>query len=145
MKIVLQRVKHCTVSINGHGISRIGKGVLVLLGIDKKDTLAAADFLCEKCATLRIFPDERGKMGLSLIDAGGDALVVSQFTLFGDCGKGRRPSFSRAAPPDKGKELYEYFVKKLRTLVPNVATGIFGAMMDVELVNDGPVTLLLEK
>jgi D-tyrosyl-tRNA(Tyr) deacylase len=145
MKIVLQRVKHCRVSINGHDTGSIGKGVLILLGIDKKDTAKEADFLCEKCAAVRIFPDEQDKMNLSLGDVKGEALVVSQFTLFGDCSKGRRPNFAQAALPDKGKELYEYFVNKLKTLVPNVATGIFGAMMDVELVNDGPVTLVLEK
>jgi D-tyrosyl-tRNA(Tyr) deacylase len=145
MKIVLQRVKHCRVSINGDSTGSIGKGILVLLGIDKKDTLAAADFLAEKCASLRIFPDDQGKMNLSLIDAGGAAMVVSQFTLFGDCSKGRRPSFAQAAGPEKGKELYDYFVKQLKKHVPCVETGVFGAMMDVELVNDGPVTLVLEK
>lgn len=145
MKIVLQRVKQCSVSINGHKAGSIGKGVCILLGIDKKDTPAEADFLCEKCATLRIFPDGQGKMNLSLIEAGGEALVVSQFTLFGDCSKGRRPSFAQAAEPGKAKELYEYFVIQLKKQVPHVQTGFFGAMMDVELVNDGPVTLILEK
>ena len=145
MKIVLQRVKHCRVSINGDTTGSIGKGILVLLGIDKKDTSAEADFLAEKCASLRIFPDDQGKMNLSLIEVKGDAMVVSQFTLFGDCSKGRRPSFAQAAEPEKGKELYDYFVKQLKKHVPCVETGVFGAMMDVELVNDGPVTLVLEK
>jgi D-aminoacyl-tRNA deacylase len=145
MKIVLQRIKHCNVLINGRKTSSIGKGVLILLGIDKKDTLAAADFLAEKCASLRIFPDAQDKMNLSLIEAGGGAMVVSQFTLFGDCSKGRRPNFAQAAGPEKGKELYDYFVKQLKKHVPCVETGVFGAMMDIELVNDGPVTLALEK
>ena len=145
MKIVLQRVKHCVVSINGESTGRIGKGVLILLGIDKKDSFSEADFLAEKCASLRIFPDAQDKMNLSLIETGGAAMVVSQFTLFGDCSKGRRPSFAQAAGPEKGKDLYDYFVKQLKKHVPNVETGVFGAMMDVELVNDGPVTLVLEK
>jgi D-tyrosyl-tRNA(Tyr) deacylase len=145
MKIVLQRVKHCVVSINGESTGRIGKGVLILLGIDKKDSFSEADFLAEKCASLRIFPDAHGKMDLSLIEAGGGAMVVSQFTLFGDCSKGRRPSFVQAAGPEKGKLLYEYFVKQIKKHIANVETGIFGAMMNVELVNDGPVTLVLEK
>jgi D-tyrosyl-tRNA(Tyr) deacylase len=145
MKIVLQRVKHCVVSINGDSTGRIGKGVLILLGIDKKDSFSEADFLAEKCASLRIFPDAQDKMNLSLIEVGGGAMVVSQFTLFGDCGKGRRPSFVQAAGPEKGKLLYEYFVKQIKKHIANVETGIFGAMMNVELVNDGPVTLVLEK
>jgi D-aminoacyl-tRNA deacylase len=145
MKIVLQRVKHCSVTVDGNIVGRIGKGIMLLLGVDKNDGFAQADFLAEKCAHVRIFPDESGKMNLSAVDAGASALVVSQFTLFGDCDKGRRPSFSRAAGPDKGRELYDYFVNKLRMHVPKVESGIFGAMMDVELVNDGPVTLILEK
>jgi D-aminoacyl-tRNA deacylase len=145
MKIVLQRVKYCRVSINGHVAGAIEKGLLILLGVDKKDTPAQADFLAEKCAALRIFGDDQGKMNVSLVEAGGEALVVSQFTLLGDCTKGRRPNFTEAAPPEMGKELYERFVKKLKALVPRVETGIFGAMMDVELLNDGPVTLVLEK
>jgi D-tyrosyl-tRNA(Tyr) deacylase len=145
MKIVLQRVKQCTVSVNRKAAGRIGKGILLLVGVDQNDTPAQADFLAEKCANLRIFPDESGKMNLSAVDVSGEALVVSQFTLFGDCDKGRRPNFSRAAGPDKGKMLYDYFVERLRTYIPKVETGIFGAMMDVELINDGPVTLILEK
>jgi D-aminoacyl-tRNA deacylase len=144
MKIVLQRVKHCQVSISGAGTGRIGKGVLVLLGIDKKDSFSEADFLAEKCASLRIFPDEHGKMDLSLIETGGAAMVVSQFTLFGDCSKGRRPSFAQAAGPEKGRELYDYFVKQLKKHVSCVETGVFGAMMDVISTNDGPVTILLD-
>jgi D-tyrosyl-tRNA(Tyr) deacylase len=145
MKIVLQRVKQCTVTVNGKAVGRIGKGLLLLLGVDQNDMPGQANFLAEKCAHVRIFSDESGKMNLSAVDVGGEALVVSQFTLFGDCDKGRRPSFTRAAGPDKGKMLYDYFVERLRTYIPKVETGIFGAMMDVELVNDGPVTLILEK
>jgi D-aminoacyl-tRNA deacylase len=145
MKIVLQRVKQCSVTVDGKETGGIGKGILILLGVDKNDTAAQADFLSEKCGNLRIFSDESGKMNLSAIDVRAEALVVSQFTLFGDCDKGRRPSFARAAGPDKGKELYDYFVQKLKTYIPKVETGIFGAMMDVELINDGPVTLILEK
>jgi D-aminoacyl-tRNA deacylase len=145
MRIVLQRVKTARVIINGQSAGSIGPGILILLGIHIDDTPEKADFLAVKCADLRIFSDEQGKMNLSLIDIGGEALVVSQFTLFGDCSKGRRPSFIEAAPPEKGKMLYEYFVKKMKERVNKVETGVFGAMMDVELVNDGPVTLVLEK
>jgi D-aminoacyl-tRNA deacylase len=145
MKIVLQRVRQCTVTVGGETAGRIGMGILILLGVDKNDTSAHADFLAEKCAHLRIFSDETGKMNLSAVDVRGEALVVSQFTLFGDCNKGRRPSFTQAADSEKGKALYEYFVNKLKTFIPKVETGIFGAMMDVELVNDGPVTLIVEK
>jgi len=145
MRLVLQRVKTARVAINGQSVGSIGNGILILLGVHKDDTLEKADFLAVKCVDLRIFSDDRGKMNLSLIDIGGEALVVSQFTLFGDCSKGRRPSFIEAAPPEKGKMLYEYFVLKLKERVKKVETGVFGAMMDVELVNDGPVTLILEK
>ena len=145
MRIVMQRVKTASVTINGQTVGSIGPGILVLLGVYKDDTPEKADFLAVKCADLRIFSDEQGKMNRSLVDIGGEALVVSQFTLFGDCSKGRRPSFIEAAPPEKGKMLYEYFVLKLKERVKKVETGVFGAMMDVELVNDGPVTLVLEK
>lgn len=145
MRIVLQRVKTARVIINGQSAGSIGPGILILLGIHKDDTPEKADFLAAKCVDLRIFSDEQGKMNLSLIDTGGEALVVSQFTLFGDCSKGRRPSFIEAAAPEKGKALYEYFVQRMREQVKKVETGIFGAMMEVELVNDGPVTLVLEK
>jgi D-tyrosyl-tRNA(Tyr) deacylase len=145
MRIVLQRVKTANVSINGKTVGSIGPGILVLLGVHKDDTPEKADFLAAKCADLRIFSDEQRKMNRSLSDIGGEALVVSQFTLFGDCSKGRRPSFAEAAPPNKGKILYEYFVQRMRERVKKVETGVFGAMMDVELVNDGPVTLILEK
>lgn len=145
MKIVLQRVKSSSVTINGQTVGAINRGILVLLGVHKDDTPDKAAFLAARCADLRIFSDANGKMNLSLCDVNGEALVVSQFTLFGDCTKGRRPSFIEAALPDKGKQMYDLFVAGLKKRVPIVATGIFGAMMDVELVNDGPVTLILEK
>jgi len=145
MRIVLQRVSRACVTIDGAKAASIGKGILLLIGVHNNDTAEAAGFLAAKCASLRIFSDAEGKMNLSLDEVNGEALVVSQFTLFGDCGRGRRPSFIDAAGPDKGRELYELFVSELRKLVPRVETGVFGAMMDVELVNDGPVTLILEK
>jgi D-aminoacyl-tRNA deacylase len=145
MKIVLQRVKHSCVKINGTIVGSINQGVMLLLGVHRDDTPDKAAFLAAKCAGLRIFSDNEGKMNLSLTEVNGEALVVSQFTLFGDCAKGRRPSYIEAAEPDKGKLLYDFFVAELKKRVPKVATGIFGAMMEVELVNDGPVTLLLEK
>jgi D-tyrosyl-tRNA(Tyr) deacylase len=145
MKVVLQRVKQCAVTIDGTVVGRIGPGILILLGIDLNDAPEQADYLAEKCAFLRIFSDDEGKMNRCVIDTGGEALVVSQFTLLGDCSRGRRPSFTQAAGPEKGKELYDYFVSAMRRHVSRVETGVFGAMMDVELVNDGPVTLILEK
>ena len=144
MRIVLQRVKHAQVTVNGAITGSINSGILILLAVHKDDTAAQADHLAEKCANLRIFSDHEGKMNRSLADTGGGALVVSQFTLYGDCNKGRRPSFTGAADPAKGNELYEYFVGKLKALCPDVKTGVFGAMMDVELVNDGPVTFVLD-
>ncbi|MBN1128883.1 MAG: D-tyrosyl-tRNA(Tyr) deacylase [Chitinispirillaceae bacterium] len=145
MRIVLQRVKKARVTIDSNTVGAINQGILILLGIHMDDTREMADFLAAKCADLRIFSDERDKMNLSLRDIGGEALVVSQFTLFGDCSRGRRPSFIEAAPPEKGKALYEYFVKKMKEQVKKVETGVFGAMMEVELVNDGPVTLIIDK
>ena len=145
MKIVLQRVKHSSVRVNGETVGSIQKGVMILLGVHKDDTIDKAAILAAKCADLRIFSDSEGKMNLSLSDVNGGALVVSQFTLLGNCTKGRRPSYVEAAEPGKGKQLFDRFVAELKKRVPVVATGIFGAMMDVELVNDGPITLLLEK
>jgi D-tyrosyl-tRNA(Tyr) deacylase len=145
MKIVLQRVNKASVTINGKTVGSIGKGILLLVGVHSNDTEAEAHFLADKCAELRIFPDENDKMNRSLIDIDGSALVVSQFTLLGDCSKGRRPSFIAAAPPEKGNALYRYFVDRLKTRVKDVQTGIFGAMMQVELINDGPVTMILER
>jgi D-aminoacyl-tRNA deacylase len=144
MRIVLQRVKRASVSVNGTLTGSIGNGLLILLAIHKNDTTARADFLVDKCANLRIFADDTGKMNRSLIDIGGGALVVSQFTLYGDCTKGRRPSFTDAAGAEKGNELYEYFVRRTKDRIRNVETGVFGATMDVELVNDGPVTFVLD-
>lgn len=145
MRIVLQRVKNASVSVNGKVTGSIQNGLLLLLGIHHDDTTANADFLVNKCVDLRIFSDQNGKMNLSLKDIDGEALVVSQFTLFGDCSKGRRPNFTSAAPADKGNQLYIYFVEQLKKSVRNVQTGIFGEHMDVCLINDGPVTLVLEK
>jgi len=145
MKIVLQRITSARVTIDNQEVSSVGKGLLLLVGIHKDDTAEAVDFLAAKCAELRVFADEQGKMNLSVQDVHGEVLVVSQFTLLGDCRKGRRPSFTDSAAPEKGNELYERFVAQLRILVPVVKTGVFGAMMQVELVNDGPVTLILER
>jgi D-aminoacyl-tRNA deacylase len=145
MRIVLQRVKRASVSVDGVIVGQINTGILILLGVHANDTQEMADYLAIKCANLRIFADAEGKMNRSLLDVNGEALVVSQFTLFGDAHKGNRPSFIEAAPAEKGNQLYEYFVKKLKEMVPQVKTGVFGAMMDVELINDGPVTLILEK
>jgi D-aminoacyl-tRNA deacylase len=145
MRIVLQRVTRASVRIDSAITASINKGILLLLGVHRDDTEEISAFLAAKCAGLRIFSDVNGKMNLSCKEAGGEALVVSQFTLFGDCAKGRRPSFIEAAPPDKGRTLYEHFIQQLKNHGITVATGTFGAMMEVELVNDGPVTLLLEK
>jgi D-tyrosyl-tRNA(Tyr) deacylase len=143
VKIVLQRVKSARVTVDGNIVSAIGRGILVLIGVHADDTIAQADFLAAKCAEIRIFPNSSGKMDVSLSDSGGEALIVSQFTLLADCRKGRRPSFIEAADPEKGEKLYMYFVEKLKEKIHVVKTGVFGAMMDVELVNDGPVTILL--
>jgi D-tyrosyl-tRNA(Tyr) deacylase len=145
MRIVLQRVRKAAVIINDATVGSIDRGLLLLVGVHTNDTEAEAAFLADKCAELRIFPDENGKMNRSLIVAGGAALVVSQFTLLGDCSKGRRPSFIAAAPPEKGDALYRSFVERLKMSVKDVKTGVFGAMMQVELINDGPVTLVLER
>jgi D-tyrosyl-tRNA(Tyr) deacylase len=144
MRAVVQRVKSSSVTVDNEPVGKIGKGLLVLLGVAKEDQTADADFLSEKIVNLRIFEDEQGKMNRSLIDIGGEMLVVSQFTLLGDCRKGRRPSFIDAADPEKANELYEYFASKVRAKGVPVATGRFRAMMDVALVNDGPVTLIVE-
>lgn len=144
MKAVIQRVKESAVTVDGREVGRIGRGLLVLLGVARDDTPKDADYLLDKTLHLRIFEDDAGKMNRSLLDVGGALLVVSQFTLCGDCRKGRRPSFVQAAPPEKAEELYEYFVGQARERGISVATGKFRAMMDVALVNDGPVTLILE-
>lgn len=144
MKVVIQRVSRASVTVEGMVTGAIGRGLLVLLGVGKSDTQQSADYLADKITGLRVFPDQNGKMNCSLLDTGGSLLVVSQFTLYGDCRKGRRPSFDAAAPPEHARALYEYFVSRLRAMSVPVETGVFQAHMDVELVNDGPVTLLLE-
>lgn len=144
MRAVLQRVRRANVSVEGETVGAIERGLLVLLGIAPADTIDDVRRLAEKTARLRIFNDEAGKMNCSVVDVGGAVLVVSQFTLYGDCRKGRRPSFIDAAPPNVAVPLYEAFVHALRSLGLPVRTGRFGAMMQVELVNDGPVTLILD-
>jgi D-tyrosyl-tRNA(Tyr) deacylase len=144
MKAVIQRVREARVEVDGAVVGAIGSGMLVLLGVEKGDAEKDADWLAEKMATLRIFGDQEGKMNLALGDVQGSVLVVSQFTLAGNCAKGRRPSFDTAAPPDEGNRLYEYVVSRLKNLNLPVATGIFKADMQVHLVNDGPVTFILE-
>ncbi|OGH96647.1 MAG: D-tyrosyl-tRNA(Tyr) deacylase [Candidatus Melainabacteria bacterium RIFOXYA12_FULL_32_12] len=143
MKAVIQRVKNASVEINKELFSKINSGILVLLGIEKSDTEEQARFLANKIVDLRIFADDTGKMNLSLLDIKGEILVVSQFTLAGDCSKGKRPGFDNAAKPDTAIPLYEKFLEYLeeRGLTPK--TGKFGAMMDIALVNDGPVTFIL--
>jgi len=146
MRALVQKVKRCSVGIDGVVHSSIGSGMLILLGVRQSDTPADAQYLAERCANLRIFDDESGKMNLSVKDVAGAAMVVSQFTLYGDTRKGNRPSYTDAAPPERAEQLYEAFVNHLREQLgaANVATGVFRAMMQVELVNDGPVTVLLE-
>ncbi len=145
MKIVVQRVKKASVTVDGNVVGRIGRGFLVLLGVCQSDTREQADRLSKKMLGLRIFPDAEGKTNLSLADVGGELLVVSQFTLYADCRKGYRPSFSEAAPGEKANALYEYFVERCRAVCPVVETGVFGAHMDVELINDGPFTIVWEE
>jgi len=144
MRTVVQRVRQSSVSVDSQIVGEIGRGLMVLLGVGKEDTTADADYLSDKLTNLRIFEDEKGKMNRSLLETGGEMLVVSQFTLLGDCRKGRRPSFVNAAGPDQANELYEYFVKKVAEKGILVQTGQFRSMMDVSLINDGPVTLIVE-
>lgn len=144
MRAVIQRVSRACVTVDGAVSGTIGRGYLVLLGVAKTDTLADAQYLADKTAGLRVFPDAEDKMNLSLADAGGAVLVVSQFTLYGDCRKGRRPSFDQAASPELARSLYEHYVEVLRARGLRVETGVFQAIMQVELVNDGPVTFLLD-
>jgi len=144
MRSVIQRVSRAKVTVDGEITGEIGKGVLVLLGVAGEDSEQVADFMLDKIVNLRIFEDSAEKMNLSLLDIAGEMLVVSQFTLYGDARKGRRPSFIKAAPPEKANALYEYFVSEARNQISKVETGRFQAMMDVEPVNDGPVTILLD-
>ena len=144
MRAVVQRVSKSSVTVENHVVGKIGKGLLVLLGVAKGDEPPDADFMAEKIAKLRIFEDDEHKMNRSLMDTQGEMLVVSQFTLLGDCRKGRRPSFVQAAPPDIADRLYLQFVEAVRSKGLHVETGQFQAMMAVSLINDGPVTLVLE-
>lgn len=144
MRAVVQRVSRAKVTVDEQIVGEIGRGLLVLLGVAENDETADADYLVEKSLNLRIFEDADDKMNLSLLDCNGELLVVSQFTLYGDTRRGRRPSFINAAAPNKANELYEHFVARSRESVAKVATGQFQAMMHVELVNDGPVTIILD-
>ena len=144
MRAVVQRVSRAKVTVDDEITGEIGGGLLVLLGVAAKDDEKDADYLVEKIVNLRVFEDADDKMNLSLLDIKGEILVVSQFTLYGDTRRGRRPSFIDAAPPAQANQLYRYFVERSRQHVPKVATGRFQAMMDVELVNDGPVTIMLD-
>ncbi len=144
MRAILQRVSRAKVTVDGRAVGEIGAGLLVLLGVRKSDVEADAEYLLDRVIGLRIFPDAAGKMNLSLVDAGGALLVVSQFTLYGDTRKGRRPGFDDAAPPDAARRLYEHFVAKGREAGLAVETGEFQAMMTVELANEGPVTFVVE-
>jgi D-aminoacyl-tRNA deacylase len=144
MRLLIQRVSQARVEVDGRACGSIAGGLLVLIAVAKTDTPADADYLIEKLLGLRIFRDEAGKMNRSVTEAAGSLLVVSNFTLYGDCSKGRRPGFDLAAAPEQARGLYEYFVGKLRTREVPVETGIFQATMEVHLVNDGPVTLLVE-
>ena len=144
MRIVIQRVAEASVTIDGSCVGRIGKGFMVLLGVETGDTRQDASFVADKIATLRVFEDENGKMNLALGDVGGEILLVSQFTLLGDMRKGRRPSFIAAARPEEAIPLYEFLISALREKGFHVETGVFGADMQVALVNDGPVTMLMD-
>ena len=144
MRAVVQRVSRAKVTVEGQVTGEIGAGLMILLGVGKEDNSAVASGMAEKLANLRIFEDAAGKMNLSLLDAKGSALVVSQFTLYGDARGQRRPSFITAAPPEQAKALYEEFSEALRKLGVTVGTGIFQAMMSVELVNEGPITILVD-
>jgi D-tyrosyl-tRNA(Tyr) deacylase len=144
VRAIIQRVTRASVTVEGRVAGEIGAGLLVLLGVSRTDNPESAAYLAEKIANLRIFSDEAGKMNLSLLDVGGSALLVSQFTLYGDTRGGRRPSYVQAAPPEQASRLYEEFVRTIRALGVPVQTGVFQAHMQVELVNDGPVTILLD-
>ncbi len=144
MRFVIQRVQHASVTIDGEVRGKIGKGFLVLIGIGRDDDETVADKLVQKLVQMRIFEDENGKTNLALKDVGGEILLVSQFTLYADCKKGNRPSFTRAGKPDQAQKLYEYIIQKCREVISVVEQGEFGADMKVELLNDGPFTILLD-
>ena len=144
MRLVLQRVKEARVDVAGATVGSISTGLLILIGVTSTDTQQDAEYLVDKVTNLRIFPDEVGRMNRSILEVGGTLLVVSQFTLYGDCRKGRRPSFDRAAPPEQARRLYEYFIERLTSRNIIVQTGVFQAEMQIHLVNDGPVTFILD-
>ncbi len=145
MKFIVQRVNKSQVEVEEKIVGKIDKGFMVLIGITHNDTKEIADYLVRKLINLRVFEDENGKMNLSLKDVQGSLLLISQFTLYADCTSGNRPSFTNAAKPEFANELYEYIIEECKKQIPNVQTGIFGADMQVSLVNDGPVTIILEK
>lgn len=145
MKFIVQRVNKSQVEVEEKIVGKIDKGFMVLIGITHNDTKEIADFLVRKLINLRVFEDENGKMNLSLKDVQGSLLLISQFTLYADCTSGNRPSFTNAAKPEFANELYEYIIEECKKQIPNVQTGIFGADMQVSLINDGPVTIILEK
>lgn len=144
MRVVIQRVTKSSVSINNKEVAQIGKGFLILLGISKDDNFEKANYIIRKIYNLRVFSDENDKMNLSIQDINGELLIVSQFTLYADCKKGNRPSFINAAPPEEAEKIYEYFINECKKNKLKVETGKFGADMKVEIMNDGPVTIILE-
>jgi D-tyrosyl-tRNA(Tyr) deacylase len=144
MRAVVQRVKESSVIVDNECVGRIGRGLLVLLGFARDDTEEGIDWLIDKIINLRIFEKEDGKFDESLLDIGGELLIVSQFTLYGDCAKGRRPSFSDAMPSSEARKMFELFIDRTKKRVKNVQTGVFQAHMDVALVNDGPVTIIID-
>lgn len=145
MKFLVQKVKHASVSVDGINVGTIDKGILLMVGIKYNDTKEITDYMIKKLINLRIFEDENNKLNLSLQDVNGELLVISQFTLYADCNSGNRPSFSDAAKSDKANELYNYIINELKEKIKKVETGKFGEHMEVELLNDGPVTIMLEK
>ena len=144
MKFVIQRVNHASVKVDGNVVGKIDKGYMVLIGISENDTKEIADKMIKKMIGLRIFEDENGKTNISLKDVSGELLLISQFTLYADCKKGNRPSFINAGKPDMANEMYEYIIEQCKKEIPNVQTGIFGADMQISLINDGPFTIVLD-
>ncbi len=145
MKVLLQRVSSASVTVDGEIVGKIGNGLMLLVGIAQEDSESDLQWMADKCLNLRVFEDEADKMNCSLLDVNGEVLAISQFTLLGNTKKGRRPSFINAATPEKGENFYNLFIEKLKSFSINVESGIFGAMMDVQLLNRGPVTLMIEK